>query len=713
VAAVLAAQLLSGQPQGAESNTAVTDDTGSSNVVYGEEFFAKYNVTTAEDILRRIPGVAAMLDVPNEGPDAQRRGFGSEGDQILINGRRLAGKSNEISSALRRIQIQNLERVELLRGTSNDIDVRSDGIVVNIILKEGGVATSTGSVTLAAQMNEYGWTDLDGAVNYNGELGSLSYFVSLDKNSISQDQRGGFTRRKRDETYLYPTGEVMQIRESVTDRDLQEYSFTANSTYDFARGDKLQFNALVKPSSLDESNVAPFTEYAVDGSTGLSAIDLRSLVIDRRLEWELGGTYERQIGDSSNLKILTVYSSDDTSSVEARNQLTGEQFDEISSNLSEVLKTEAIIRGSYYRPLSGKQTIEMGAEVARNSLDQTIDVSFDLDGDGIADPIDIFAPSSTVEETRSEIFVNHDWTLSSRWTAASSLVAENSEISQRGVDINNTTQFSFVKPRLDLRFALNPSDQFRLKIERTVSQLDFANFVPKYEIRQDRFSAGNPDLRPETAWEYELGLEHRLPNDQGVVQVRMFYNDIQDRIESVAVDLDGDGAFEPASGNIGAATEHGGELTFSVRMTRFGAPDLILDGQYLARKSSVTDPFTGLDRKMATMEDFIAGLSIRHDIAASNLSYGISYQHNGGRNVRSEWQEYRYFSREPEINAFLEKRFGSRWTLRFDALGLSGNKRERNRLIYAVDAADGAISRREYYDETRDRRYTLSLTSTF
>lgn len=697
-----------------ESELVGPEVVDSSKIVYGPEFFSAYNVTTAEDILRRIPGVATMLDGSNStNPDEQRRGFGSSGDQILINGRRLAGKSNEISSALRRIQVQNLARVELLRGTSNDVDVRSDGVIVNVILKESEATTSSGSAKVAAQLNESEFSEFDGAVNYNGELGRLSYFVSLEKNSISTDQRSGWTTRYRDEQYFYPTGELMESRDSEANREMTEYTLAANSTYNFDNGDRLQLNALFKPSSSDERDEAAFTEFDVDGAPVASGVDIRGRDTDPEDEWELGGTYERGVGRDGSLKVLTLYNHRDTGTLEARDELVDDQLFEVIRNLSDVVQTEAIVRSSYYRPLTSSQTIEIGGELARNTLEQTIDVFFDQDGDGTVERIDIFNPSSKVEESRSEIFVNHNWTLTDRWTASSSLVVENSEITQSGADLNNSASFDFVKPRVDIRFAPNPADQLRFKAERTVSQLNFENFVPAYDIRNDRFTAGNPDLRPETAWEYEVGFEHRLPDDQGVIEARVFYNDIQDRIESVAIDVDNDGELDPANGNIGDASEYGGELRFSIRMARFGLPDLILDGSYLRRKSEVIDPFTGLERKMATQEDYLAELGIRHDVSDRNLSYGANYKHNGGTNVRSEWREYRQFSRKPEVTAFVEKRFNTRWTLRLDALSLTNNERERDRIIFADNATAGTIARREFFTESRGRRYTISLTATF
>src|SRR5687767_4479789 len=70
----------------------------SANVVaYDQAFFAGYSVNNAEDMLRLIPGVPAILD---DRGDQQERGFGAGGARVLIGGRRFPGKANEITANL-------------------------------------------------------------------------------------------------------------------------------------------------------------------------------------------------------------------------------------------------------------------------------------------------------------------------------------------------------------------------------------------------------------------------------------------------------------------------------------------------------------------------------------------------------------------------------------------------------------------------------------
>ena len=84
--------------------------TTDSTVTYPAEFFSQYEPFSVNDMLDRIPGISVARGgggSGNGGPGSSggsgRRGLGLGGDQILINGRRTAGKENEGNSQLSRI----------------------------------------------------------------------------------------------------------------------------------------------------------------------------------------------------------------------------------------------------------------------------------------------------------------------------------------------------------------------------------------------------------------------------------------------------------------------------------------------------------------------------------------------------------------------------------------------------------------------------------
>jgi outer membrane receptor for ferrienterochelin and colicins len=89
-------------------------------VTYPAAYFSEYGVVSVNDMLTRIPGIGLALEgnqVPSFGDN--NRGLGAT-SQILINGKRLAGKANEASSQLDRIAAEQVDYIEIIRGSSGD-----------------------------------------------------------------------------------------------------------------------------------------------------------------------------------------------------------------------------------------------------------------------------------------------------------------------------------------------------------------------------------------------------------------------------------------------------------------------------------------------------------------------------------------------------------------------------------------------------------------
>ena len=121
-----------------------------STVVYQASYFAEWSPVTAQDMLDRIPGLdMGSMASSNRSSRGSRsssggrssgggRGFGGGNRtiEILINGKRTAGKNNSTDRQLSRIISDQVDRIEIIRGTSGDLDVRGSGQVINVILYE-------------------------------------------------------------------------------------------------------------------------------------------------------------------------------------------------------------------------------------------------------------------------------------------------------------------------------------------------------------------------------------------------------------------------------------------------------------------------------------------------------------------------------------------------------------------------------------------------
>jgi hypothetical protein len=210
--------------------TDVRAQDASSTQVYDRAYFEKYDTVTAEDMVRRVPGTSSILDQLNANNNQQQRGFGSSGDQILLNGKRFAGK-NQILAALKRIQSANVVRVELLRGNTADTNVQSEGLMINVVLEEG-VSTGSGSWQAAFRFND---NDVYDAV------GSLDYIVSVRRDAWNRGYPY-WRELTKTERYFYPNGTIRELRSDRASYLQNQYTVTADLTYNFENGDTLRLN---------------------------------------------------------------------------------------------------------------------------------------------------------------------------------------------------------------------------------------------------------------------------------------------------------------------------------------------------------------------------------------------------------------------------------------------------------------------------------------
>ena len=209
--------------------------TPATTQVYDRAYFEKYDTVTAEDMVRRVPGTGPILD----GLDTQQqqRGFGSAGDQVLLDGKRFAGKG-QILSALKRIQSTNVARIELIRGNDADASVQSEGLIINIVMVEGSATSSgSGSWNIALKPTDYGVVDADGGVSYSNSAGALDYIVSIQRNAWNKGYPYWRDLAKT-EHYYFPNGALRDLRIDHAHYWQNQYDITANLTYNLESGDK-------------------------------------------------------------------------------------------------------------------------------------------------------------------------------------------------------------------------------------------------------------------------------------------------------------------------------------------------------------------------------------------------------------------------------------------------------------------------------------------
>lgn len=683
--------------------------TATSKVVYDAGFFTKYNVQNAEDMLRRIPGVSAILDAA--GSNTQARGFGSGGDQILVMGRRFPGKANEITKTLRRLRAASIERIDLIRGASDDIDVQSEGVVVNLILKEGETLGGGGNYDLNLRGNENGRAGVDGLFNYAGSMGRLGYNGGVERAIWSPASAGQvrWSDRFRDESYRYPNGAIQEARPQNWRRDHDKWIGTAGLTYDLPGGSRAQLNGLYEWRKVREIDTTPLIRYAPSGAETLRAVERHVRDNDAVDTLEIGGEYRVGLA-RGELTALFIVNRINTPTEDVRTRQEPTRLVEVSRSAARVRTGEDIARLSYSRPITRAINVEVGAEGARNTLRQTLDTFFDLNGDGRLEAITIPTADARVKELRGEAFANLKWSVNAALSLNGSLNYEFSNLTTNSA-FNPGRTLSFLKPRLDARYKASEAGQLRLLVERTISQLDFANFVPAYNVLDDRVDSGNPGLLPERAWALEAGYEHRLARDAGVLEARIFYQNIMGPIDRFP--LRQGGVLVSAQGNLDRARLYGAEGKASVRLVPLGLPDAVVSLRGLLQNSSVVDPFTGLERRLRSDRRYALDVGFRHDVTAWRFSYGVDYKYIGAGSDQSDLFSRDIFRIGPLLEAFAERRLTRSLVLRVEAQNLLGSHEYRDRTQFLINQIDGRVRRLDRFDEIRDRRYAVRLRGAF
>jgi outer membrane receptor for ferrienterochelin and colicins len=673
-----------------------------STVVYGADYFEQWSPVTAQDMINRIPGIGAPTG-GNFGSRNSGRGLGGGGgDQILINGKRVAGKDNEANAQLQRISADKVRHIELIRGTSAELDVRGDQIL-NIVLTE---ELSSRSYSYEINTDRYmdGHIQPGGKFAVNGKQGNFSYLLSAEAEP-RHDYRPG-----QEFSVLGDFSPNDQIREERV-RDQTTYSYAANLAYDITSASSARLNVLFSDYDNTVDVDRSITDLTV--SPAVSRLE-REETPGENSNWEVAGDYEIRLRNDHRFKLLFI--------TNERNQLSErERFDVMpdgseSKDLfvrSDTTEQEKIVRTSYSMGLLDGQDVEFGLERAQTTLDSALRVGSAGSGSASPDhgglvPVRLNNANSTVEEIRYEPFVVHNWQIGPRLTLESSVIYEASEITQTG-DVFNQRDFSFVKPKFDLRFDMRPGIQLRASATKTVRQLSFSDFVASSDNRDDDAStmAGNANLRQEQVWNFNFSGEYRLPNDLGVIDGNVYYMEHYDVIERIDITQPG-GRIQSANGNIGDGEMWGMSINASVRMNMINMPNLMITSRFNVKDSEITDPFLGITRRFQNYDRGRFQLGFRHDVPQLRMNYGLNWNNRLDGNIkRYDVDNIESTYGDPNVTAFLEFVTRNNVRVRFDARNATNNEQCRIRTRYDGRISDGAV--REIEDLCFDAARVVSI----
>lgn len=692
-------------------------DTTAPELVYDQEFFAKFEPTSVGDQLRRVPGVAFTSDI-GEADAPQLRGLGQGFTQILVNGRPIPGAGNDRSVFVDRIPAEIIDRIEIVRSPSADIDSQGVGGTINIILKDGeslppGIIARAGvtydmdreeakpNVSLswsgrnAAETLLYSVT-LDAQQRYNNKQTLQEVFESDSIGFDDEVAAGGDGRRlfSEDRTQSRAVGRT----EEDDSRDSTDLSFNGDLTWRLSNTTSLRVDAFVLSTDRDEHQDT--INYEGDGTVGGLDLD------DPELEFEdtainqdsrgASAVFNTKLSENTKLEIQARYNQflDDT---------VQEKFEETPDGLVEresvdADDTEWSADAAITQQLPGlaaalnMENIELKVGIAGKIKERDYSILLEED---LGDP-DFGANDGAFnyEEHRLDGFARVEWEVTPTITVQTGVRVESTKI-----DIDARTDFFEggvldetisseassdelkVNPSAHLVWEATGADQFRFSVARTVRRPSIDQLLPSYSQESpgdEDVTIGNPNLSFETSLGFDIGYERRLAG-RGILGINLFQRDIEDLIGLVATGVSVDTiGLDPGDfpgglytyRNIGDAKVRGIELDLSTPLTFLGLPDTGFFANYTRLWSDRANPDgSGGDIMVDYQPEYVYNFGVTHTITSWDASVGFSYQEQGeSRFVTFGEIESQLYDGNLEV--FLEKRLGERMVLRLTGTNL-------------------------------------------
>jgi hypothetical protein len=636
----------------------VAGDLQKGTLAYAPSFFTAVRPASALDMVNWLPGFVFE-------DTRDMRGLEGSTGNVLIDGRPPTSKTDTLTSVLRRIPSDQVERVDLIVGGAPGLNMHGRSVMANVVLKARDKPARV--FTAASYVDSHGRVTPDLQFTTSDKSGGRQLDASLEvQRNIAIYPTFGYgpwTRRDR-------TGAVQFSADERFEYDGP--AITGSGSYEFpaARG-RLKLSGLGKyyGERLDEAD-ALVTGPGRYGFQGRNTYG----------QGELGARFERSFGaaalETQALERVTLHDAQ-----EAYRRPPLPLTDSVRGH-----EQETVLRGVLRWKRGEVLTVEGSAENAWNDvLTNTTATQNGL-------PVILPTAKVDVRERRTEGGVSLAWKPNGKFSLDAALKAEDSTVSATG-DVVLTHSFAYAKPRLALTWSPDKDTQLRLRAEHEVSQIPFGAFVTFNEYNSGQFRSGNPDLLPTRAWVGEAVLDRHFWSTADL-SLTVRYKRFSNLIEVVPAVTEAGGLYD-LNANAGDGRETDLIVNLLVPLKRLGLGNATMRGAVTWQQARMTDPVGGLQRQFSNYPVVLGEWHFAQDFAQWKWNWGVDAFYRGGSAL------YRPFGNEviaawPHVNVFWERRVRPALALRVELQNLPGTAprlltyayqglRDRSPLLYVDD----------------------------
>ena len=680
-------------------------DEAEPTLVYGEDYFQRFEPLTAGDALKRVPSVTFLSDVI-ESDGARLRGLDPGYTQILINGEKVPGTNADRSFFLDRVPAELIKQVEIVRSSSARRTGDAVAGTLNIVLRDA-FTMDGGYVRGGALHFDDGKVKPTGGVYYGGKVGPGRLLAGINvQGRYNPKKKTSLRFTDSPENNPNFAADDFDNREDQTDtRNGTDYA--GNLSYAI-EGATTKFEISGNYVRTDRTENERSREYndptATSGPVrgtppGALTVDNHNVNDIEQRSWSIAGKLDQQ-WSAGETKLRAGFARFDDRQNEFEREI---EFDRAVPRFTGDLALRRVRDDELYLGLDHEVPVGEGVKLVLGGFLQNKDRDtlitegrdrynltaaaraydqFSASPDDFfrADPAQtpIVGGDNNIKEKRRDLFalVEGDsgavkWEAGLRW--------ENTrvDIDDFEANLSSRTKYDFLLPSASVKINLG-AGRITASAARTMRRPRFDYLSPAVLEAElgDNDLLGNPLLEPETAWGGDLGYEHHLGRT-GVIGVNVFYRKVKNLVELANTGLEGSegpGTFVYQPRNAGNGKVWGVEFDLSADLGFVGLPDTGVFGNLSMIDSTIRDELG--KRRFNGQSKFVYNFGFIQNFRGFGAAFGATYRKQGSAYDRTVGEEVRttYGS---DLEIFVEKRFGDSFTIR--AVGsnlLNAKKRE-------------------------------------
>lgn len=534
-------------------------------IQYASKDLISQNGGTAGDILKAMPSVA-MGGSPNHNRDIRFRGLGNGYTQVLINGQPTGVSGNNRETVLDLIPANQIERIEILANPTADIVSSGVNGVVNIVLKKGAPSTKLYDAVGKASFTADHLGGYNGGVAINGRAKNLTIGGSFDRlyRIVENNSNGDIFKLnnagERTENQ-YQTKKEVKMFTNNTAKGFLGYNVKGWDFYtEYLYGDQIEDKEKDETTTVfDASNKFKSGKHVIAPESKHVYFHNPSAKITKNLgkhEFQLTYNYNRSGEDKTQNQ--REYAALETSEPVLNKIPKMQRVDDritLNTHLPSFYWSSAVLKSSTVKV--GYQGFYTSRDIVRNTE------AYD-EKTNTWKPKDENKNNFEANESVNALFATFQWN-SEKLKTNLGYRHEIADIRTKASSQNDYSKghYSTGLPSLHLQYFLTSKTYLASSVGRRIRRPGFNDLNPFVEIKSStEQKVGNPDLRPERAWAYELGMFTQVSNFN--IGANLFMRDIRDLIQKNITDQNG--VFVEQLINIHGARTSGIELVTAAKL---------------------------------------------------------------------------------------------------------------------------------------------------